>query len=160
MQEVFRPSEQPAVPGDRRTTRQALAHWLNSRRSHANPTLMDLDLSAEQILASSWFLLKVDEEPERSVFIECGKLAQAALACRPHGRTLWEVSPDAIQAVLCSACAKAIEERTPYGSDGAFELDGGAEIRYRSIFMPLEANGHGGGGYVFGAYSAKQCDNA
>jgi hypothetical protein len=159
MQEIFRPSDQAAVPGDRRATRQALAHWMNSRREDANPTLMDLDLSAEQIVASNWFLLKVDEDPEHSVFIECGALAQDALARRPRGKTLLEVVPKAIQAALCGACAKAIEQRTPHGAEGAFQTGAGAEVRYRSIFMPLDANGHGGRGYVLGAYSAKQFAN-
>jgi hypothetical protein len=113
---------------------------------------LDLDLSAPQMTASSWFLLKEDDDPSRSTFLMCGDVARKTLAIDPKARPLSEVLPEAIRDILCGVCVKAIRERAPYEFDGAFDGTLGLEIRYRSIFMPVDGSD---GRYVFGAYQSQ-----
>lgn len=178
MHETHNPDGQTDSPAERRATLGALTHWRRSRRDKLVPTLMDLDLSVPQMSASSWFLLKEDDDPSRSTFLMCGDMAQKALGTNPKALTLSEVLPEAIREVLCGICVKAIHERAHFEFDGAFDGVLGLEIRYRSIFMPVDGSDgryvfgayrsqprgirrHSDplGGYVFGAYSAKRFAN-
>ena len=152
MHETHNPGGPSDNPAERRATWIALTHWRRSRRDKLVPTLLDLDLSAPQMTASSWFLLKEDDDPSRSTFLMCGEMAQEALALNPKALTLSEVLPEAIREVLCGVCVKAIHERAPFEFDGAFDGALGLEIRYRSIFMPVDS---GDGRYVFGAYRSQ-----
>lgn len=152
MHETHNPGGQTDSPAERRATLSALTHWRRSRRDKPVPTLMDLDLSVPQMSASSWFLLKEDDDPSRSTFLMCGELARKALAINPKALTLSEVVPEAIREILCGVCVKAIHERAPFEFDGTFDGTLGLEIRYRSIFMPVDS---GDGRYVFGAYRSQ-----
>ena len=108
--------------------------------------------------ASSWFLLKEDSDPYLSVFIQCGERARAALSGRPQGRTLWEAAPRSIRSALCRACAKAIESQVPWRLEGTYETSEGADVRYRSIFLPIDGGGRHPG-YVLGAFTSKRFAN-
>ena len=154
MHYTFKSDARSGTPaGDRRATRLALAHWQASCRDDPMPTLMDLGLSAGQIISSSWFLLKEDPDPRRSVFLTCGARAQEALAREAKGMSLAEAAPAAIREVLCGACVEAVNWQAPFEANGTYESVVGDEIRYRSIFMPVAASG--GGRYVVGVYRSR-----
>ena len=112
-------------------------------------------LSDYQEIYEDSFLLRVDRDPELSVFILCGQKVSNALGIDPAGLTLEKALAKRIETKLCQACGRAVRESRPISSEGAYPTKDDGEIRYRSIFMPVRAGGQLDDGYVLGTFGQK-----
>ena len=111
-------------------------------------------------LGQQFLLLKADPVPQLSVFILCGESVLLDLGGDPTGMPLPEPLPNQIQADLCRAFAAALGRLEPIHEEGAYSSPAGAEIRYRSVFLPLESEGRSNRDYIFGAFGSKHFTNS
>lgn len=168
MQDISRPSSGAAVsrdlapdsvPGERRGTVRAMAAWAGLIGEGGIPAFSDL-LGRHRAISKQEFLLKTDPIPHLSVFILCGEMLQSLLGRSPLGATFWERMPRPVRDALSEACAAALKQGTPIQDEGGFEMDSGATLRYRGVFMPLRSDGRVESEYLFGAYGSRIFDAA
>ena len=133
--------------------------WAGLTREGGIPALSDL-LGQHRTISRQEFLLKADLIPRFSVFILCGDTVGALLGQSVLGATLWECMPQPVRNTLSEACAAALKQGAPIQDERGFEIDTGATVRYRGVFMPLRSNRRAEADYLFGAYGSRIFDAA
>ena len=131
-----------------------MAAWTGLIEERGIPALADL-LCRHRAISKQEFLLKTDPIPRFSVFILCGDTLGSLLGRSVLGTTFWDSMPRPVRDTLSEACAAALKLGAPVLEEGAFEIDTGAEVRYRSVFMPLCSSGRTDPDYLFGAYGSR-----
>ena len=133
--------------------------WAGLTGAGGIPALSDL-LGRHRAISRQEFLLKADPIPRFSVFILCGDTLGALLGQSVLGATLWECMPQPVRDTLSEACAAALKQGAPVQEEGGFEIDAGAAIRYRGVFMPLCSDSRASPTYLFGAYGSRIFETA
>ncbi len=138
---------------ERRAARATLALWRRSAADGALPRLSDMGLHSDGDAWRHRFLLVVDPNPVRSVFIVCGAAARAAFHEAVIGRALEDVPPPGGEPLL-EGCAIAARDRVPVEVEGAMEGHDRRPARYRAIFLPLGGES-GAADYLMGTFGCR-----
>jgi hypothetical protein len=131
-----------------------MAAWARLAGESGVPALSTL-LGQHPTISGPEFLLKADLIPRFSVFILCGDTLAVLLGQSVLGATLWECMPQQIRNTLSETCAAALRQGEPVQEEGDFEIDAGAAIRYRGVFLPLCSDKRASPNYLFGAYGSR-----
>ena len=139
---------------ERRGTFRAMAAWAGLAGEGGVPALSTL-LGQHPAISGQEFLLKADLIPRFSVFILCGDTMTALLGQSVLGATLWECMPQQVRNTLSETCAAALSQGAPVQEEGDFEIDAGAAVRFRGVFLPLRSDKRASPNYLFGAYGSR-----
>jgi hypothetical protein len=60
--------------------------------------------------------------------------------------------------LFCDASAEAVHCRVPVSRNGSLYLESRADIRYRSVFLPVDSDDEWDHMYVFGAFGSTAND--
>ena len=145
------------VSDERRATLQALNAWLAARGDDEVPSLTSL-FNGRRAFLGNEFLIKVDPETLDSIFIVCGDDLPLPLGARSTGKPVRRAVPSQLRHLFCDASAEAAHRGVAVSRTGALYLESRAEIRYRSIFLPVRSDDEHDHMYVFGAFTSTAND--
>ncbi len=145
------------VSDERRATLQALNAWLAARGDDDVPSLASL-FDGRRAFLGNEFLIKVDPETQDSIFIVCGGGLPLPLGARSVGKPVRGAVPSHLRHLFCDASAEAVQRRVAVSRTGALYLESRADIRYRSIFLPVHSDDEHDHMYVFGAFGSTAND--
>ena len=145
------------VSDERRATLWALNIWLAARGGAELPSLAHL-FDGERGFLGDEFLIKVDPETLHSVFIVCGDDLPLPLGARSAGKPVRRAVPSQLRRLFCDASAEAVHRGAAVHGTGVLHLESRADIRYRSVFLPVRSDDEHDHMYVFGAFASTAND--
>jgi hypothetical protein len=136
---------------ERRVMCRTLVFWEGLRRDERLPRLDEIAGSADVELSPFLYVVEVRRPLDRARFVRCGSVLAAVCGGDPVGRTLGEALPAAIADTMMAFFNSAIHYRQPLADNGSF-MNGGGEVLYRNIVMPLQG-GDGEITHLLGGFS-------
>ena len=148
----------PQPHRERRATLRALKTWTAARNEDEMPVLASLTggpgLEGEQeALAENQFIILFEPRSSNSVVIFYGSELPQMLGPRNLGNGLQQTLPLCLRDTFREACMEAVEKGDVVYRDGRINTLSGADVLYRSIFMPLRSGSQSDRIYIFGAFS-------
>ena len=143
---------------ERRATLRALKTWTTAQHEDEIPDLASLtgkpSLEEEQkVLTENQFLILFEPYTSNSVVIFYGSELPNMLEQRNLGNDLQQTLPSCLRDLFHEACREAVEKGDVVYRDGSIYTPSGADVLYRSIFMPLRSDNFSNRIYIFGSFS-------
>ena len=145
------------VSDERRATLQALNTWLAARGDGEVPSLASL-FDGQRGFLGNEFLIEVDPVTLDSIFTVCGADLPLPLGARSVGKPVRGAVPSYLRHLFCDASAEAVHRRVAVSRTGALYLESRADIRYRSVFLPVRSDDEHDHMNVFGAFGSTAND--
>jgi hypothetical protein len=140
---------------ERRVTGIALKYWYDLRASRERPESSDVAGQPKEELAPHLFIVTPDKDGESYRF--AGSCSTLKELCNgdPAGRKVGETLPRMLRDRAESLMATAFKIGKPLADCGHFTEWSGADVFYRSVYMPL-ADAKGRPASLLGAISFKR----
>lgn len=125
---------------ERRAVGRALICWDSLHTDGRFPSRAACLAAFDESLVPGVVVIEVSEHEEDDRIVECGPLFRAALGHDPVGEAARDVLPSSIDRGLIF-WRVAAQMQKPIADVGSFTNAAGAEILYRSVFLPVSEDG-------------------
>ena len=126
--------------GERRAAGRLIAHWRQSRKDAALPTLHDLTLNANPGLREASFLLLIGDAPESSIVVLCGERVGFADLHAALGKSLSSMRQTVVRDALYRLSSEAKTAHRPAYLAGTYWETPDRLAHYRLCCVPLRAD--------------------
>ena len=144
-----------------RANDRTLSYWRDLRGERAFPTPVDVTSGADAVaeeaedLRPNVFVVYFNGQPLESVFTIGSAVLESICGIETSGRRIVDCLPVPLRDSMLSFVRALAKARKPIAVSSSFTPDDGAEVLYRSIYVPLSAD-QNNVEHLLGAFSYKQ----